>query len=53
MRRWYSSLAHFMKGGVYRDISKYYMRRMSIPLEKGGRADKAGNRYEIKGIIYE
>lgn len=24
-----------------------------MPLEKGGRADKAGNRYEIKGIIYE
>ncbi len=24
-----------------------------MPLEKGGRADKAGNKYEINCIIYE
>lgn len=24
-----------------------------MPLEKGGRADKMGNRYEIRCIIYE
>ena len=24
-----------------------------MPLERGGRADKMGNRYEIKCIIYE
>ena len=24
-----------------------------MPLEKGGRADKIGNRYEIRCIIYE
>lgn len=29
------------------------MERKDMPLEKGGRADKLGNRYEIKCIIYE
>lgn len=31
----------------------YCKKEVFMPLEKGGRADKMGNRYEVKCIIYE